>query len=395
MQNTLKAAWPLFAGIILMMVGNGLQVTLLGVRATLEHFSAEATGIIMSCYYIGYLSGSLTTPRFVAQVGHIRVFAALAAMASVASLLYGLFVNPLCWAIIRALAGFSFASLYIVIESWLNDMSTPQSRGKLMAAYLIACYAAMMGGQYLMNLAPATSVDPFIYAAIFVCCALIPVALSNRPAPEFQVSTRISVPELWRASPLGVFTITLCGITSSILFSMGPVYAARSGMDVGQVANFMACFIFGGMAGQLPLGVISDKFGRRKAIIATAASVLMVSLLCFIFASTWLIYPLMALMGGLALSMYPLASAYINDRLRRDQIVSAGGAIILVYGAACVMGPFSGSLVMDHLGNRALFLELALVFAVILGFAIYRSSQTPDIPAVAPTETIDISKQEL
>jgi MFS family permease len=395
MQNTLKAAWPLFAGIVLMMVGNGLQVTLLGVRATLENFSAEATGIIMSCYYAGYLAGSLTTPRLVERVGHIRVFAALAAIASTASLLYGLFVNPACWAVIRALAGFSFASLYIVIESWLNDISTAQSRGKLMAAYLIACYAAMMAGQYLLNLAPATSIDPFIYSAIFVSCALIPVALSRRPAPEFQASSRISIPELWRASPLGVFTITLCGVSSSILFSMGPVYATRSGMDVGQVANFMACFIFGGMAGQLPLGVISDRFGRRSAIIVTAASALAVSLLCFICAATWLIYPLMALMGGLGLSMYPLASAYINDRMRRDQIVSAGGAIILVYGAACVLGPFSGSLIMDYLGNRALFFELGLVYAVILGFAVYRSSQTPPVAASAPMEIIDISSQQL
>jgi MFS family permease len=380
MRQILKSAWPLFAGLILMMTGNGLQITLLGVRATLEGFDAAAVGIIMSCYYGGYLAGSLLTPPLVARVGHIRVFAAMAAIASAGCLLYGLFVHPAAWALIRALAGFSFASLYIVIESWMNDISTAETRGKVMAAYLVACYGAMMGGQYLLNLAPARSLDPFIYAAIFVSFALVPVALSRRPAPEFQVSSRIGLRELWRASPLGVFSISLCGIASSLLFSIGPVYATRSGMDLGEVANFMACFIFGGMAGQIPLGMLSDRIGRRATIILNAALAIAATLLCWAFAASWLIYPLIALTGGLALSMYPLSSAYINDRLRRDQIVSAGGAIILVYGAACIFGPLSGSLVMDYLGNAAIFPELALVYAVILVFALYRSTQTAPLP---------------
>jgi MFS family permease len=380
MHKIIKSAWPVFAGLILMMVGNGLQVTLLGVRATLEGFDTAVTGLIMSCYYVGYLAGSLLTPRLVSSVGHIRVFAAMAAIASASSMLYGLFVHPSCWAVIRALAGFSFASLYIVIESWLNDISTAETRGKLMAAYLIACYASMMGGQYLLNLAPARSIDPFIYAAIFVSCALIPVSLSKRPAPEFTVSTRISVRELWNVSPLGVFTMALCGIASSMLFSILPVYATRSGMDVGHVANFMACFILGGMGGQLPLGMLSDRLGRRRIIIMNTTAVMLVSLAAFFLAGTWAIYPLVALIGGMGLSMYPLASAYINDRLRRDQIVSAGGAILLVYGAACILGPFTGSLIMEHLGNAVIFLELALVYAVVLAFSLYRSTQSEAVP---------------
>ena len=130
MFRILHSSWPLFFGVALIMIGNGLQGTLLGVRATIEGFDTATIGFIMSLYYFGYLGGSYYVPRLVNRVGHIRVFTALASLASATVLLHGLYPDPWLWSIIRSLTVFSYAGLYIVVESWLNNTSTKKHEGK-------------------------------------------------------------------------------------------------------------------------------------------------------------------------------------------------------------------------------------------------------------------------
>lgn len=378
MKFILQTTWPLFFGIAMVMVGNGLQGTLLGVRATIEGFSTVTTGIIMSLYYGGYLVGCTLAPKLVGNVGHIRVFAALASLASATVLLHGIFVDPLTWCLVRIIAGFCFAGLYIVAESWMNDVATNQTRGRILGAYLLTFYGAMVLGQYALILAPPEQIELFILTSILISLALLPISLSKRPAPDFSAPTPIGLKEVYAASPLGVVAVTITGLTGGIVFSIAPVYAALSGMSVGAIANFMALYVIGGMCAQLPLGYLSDRVERRKLIILVSAIAAGAALVCFTVAGNqFLLNTAFLVMGTAGLSIYGLGAAYTNDHLRRDQFVGASSRLILINGSGAFAGPLIVSLFMAYFGPQAFFPVIAAIFAAITLFALYRTRVRP------------------
>lgn len=381
MKTVLKTAWPLFFGITLLMIGNGLQGTLIGVRATMEGFSTATTGMIMSLYYAGYLGGSVFVPRLVKNVGHIRVFAALASLASVTTLLHGVLVDPVIWGGARILTGFCFAGLYIVIESWMNDISTNANRGKILGAYLLIFYGAMVLGQYLMNVAPPEEVELFVVTSILISLALLPISLSSRPAPKFEAPHPTGLKEVYKASPLGVTGIFFAGLGNGIFFTLGPVFALQSGMSVSGIANFIAVFAMGGVVAQMPLGLLSDKVERRKIIILISLLAAVFTLLCFLFTDLGLLlYVLVFLYGCAALSIYGICAAYTNDHLEREQYVGASAALILISGSGALAGPLTASLVMTAYGKEAFFPLLAAIYGAIYLFALYRSRVSPPVP---------------
>ena len=249
-----------------LMLGAGLQSTLLGLRATLEGFPSPVTGIIMSGYYVGYLFGTVAAPRLLRQVGHIRVFAALAAIAASAILVQGLLVNPATWAAMRLLTGICFAGIYVVAESWLNDRASRANRGRLMAIYMLILYVGLGAAQFLLLLANPMSATPFMVVSLLISLAMVPIVISATPLPEREVPRKVRYRDLYRNSPLGVVAVSVSGLISSIIFSMGPVYAIRRGLDTTGVATFMALSICAAVITQYPVGRLSDRMDRRTVI---------------------------------------------------------------------------------------------------------------------------------
>lgn len=380
-NKTLLAAWPLFLGLALLMIGNGLQGTLLGIRATIEGFSTITTGVIMSLYYGGYLLGCRLAPRLVSNVGHIRVFTALASLASVTVLLQGLFINPYSWGLVRALTGFCFAGIYVVAESWLNDIATRETRGKILAAYLFTFFGGMVIGQYFLNLSPPEHIDLFALVSILVSLSLLPVALSKRPAPDFSSPAPISARELFRITPLSVYGVFVAGIGNGVFFTIGPVYAILQGMSVAQVANFMAVFILGGVCGQMPLGYLSDRVGRRKMIIAVSFVCVLALAACYCFRdSAPAMYPALFLFGATALSLYAICVSYTNDYLKPEQYVGASASQILTNGVGSLFGPFVIALLMTLFGVDVFFPALTAAYGTICLVGLIRHFTKPAIP---------------
>lgn len=378
MKNILQTTWPLFFGIAMVMVGNGLQGTLLGIRATIEGFSTVTTGLIMSLYYGGFLAGCILAPKFVKDVGHIRVFTALASLASTTALLHGLFIDPVIWSVARIIAGFCFAGLYIVVESWMNDVSTNQTRGRILGVYLLTFYGAMVLGQYALNLAPPDQIELFILISILISLALLPISLSKRPAPDFQAPKPTSLKGVYQASPLGVIAVTISGAASGIVFAIGPVYASQTGMSISQIANFMALYVMGGMCAQLPLGMISDWVARRKLIIIISFLAGLSSIACYFYEGNVAVLNLMFFFtGSMGLSIYGLGSAYTNDHLERDQFVGASSMLILINGCGAFAGPLVAALFMGAFGPQAFFPLVAIIFLAVTIFALYRASVRP------------------
>lgn len=365
----------------MIMLGSGLQSTLLGVRATIEDFSFLATGLIMSAYYVGYLTGSLYVPTLVKNVGHIRVFSALASLASATVLLNGIFVYPLSWLVVRLITGLAYAGMLIVVESWLNDLSNNKNRGKILAAYMIVTYGAMFFGQFLLNVASPAGLTLFVLTSILVSIALLPISLSTRPAPKIEAPKRVNIKTIFAASPTGTTGVLVAGMIGATLLTMGPVFASESGLETSEIALFMATIILGGICGQMPFGLLSDVIGRRFVIIMISLCTIINFAICYEFSSHLPILYLGLFFGGaFALSLYPISMAYTNDFLRKDQFVGASATLILLTGTGSFIAPFACSILMTTFGYNVYFLFISGICVPYLAFILYRMTLNPTMP---------------
>ncbi len=375
--TAVTGTWALLLGIAFIMVGNGLQGTLLGLRASLEGFPTAATGVVMTGYYVGFVAGSSIVPKLLKNVGHIRVFAAMASIASGAVLLHGLWVHPAGWTLFRLMTGFCFAGLFVVTESWLNDAATNRNRGQLLSVYMVLVFSGMGTGQYLLLVADPLSFELFIVVSLMVSFALVPIVLSVSPAPRFEAPAHLGWRALYAMSPLGVAGAVLVGMAHAALFAMTPVYAGLAGLSVAQISVLMSAALAGGMILQWPIGWISDRFDRRTVItVVTFVAALAALAAWWVADISWVAFIACAfLFGGLSLPLYSLCIAHVNDYLEPEQIVSASATVVLVGGIGLCLGPLLASAGMSLAGPEGLFIHLAAVHASIGAFALYRMTR--------------------
>jgi len=381
--SAIATAWPLLLGMGVLMLGAGLQSTLLGVRATSEGFSTAAIGVVMSCYYVGFLFGTTVAPRLIRHVGHVRVFAAFAAVAATATLGQAVFVYPVAWAIMRLLSGLCFAGIYVVAESWLNDRATETNRSRLLAVYMVVLYGGLGASQFLLLAADPATDTPFMLVAALVCLAIVPLVLSAHPAPVVLTPRSVRYRDLYKVSPLGVVAVAISGLMSSIVFALGPVYGRLSGMDTAALATFMAANILAGVMTQYPIGAMADRMDRR----AVTAGVCALATALFLGIALWadmpraLLLALSAVASGLVLTIYSLGISHVNDRLDPAEMVAASSALLLLNGASAVVGPILGAIAMGRFQSTAYFVTLGSLTATLTVFCVWRKSRRAPVPA--------------
>lgn len=375
--------WPLLVGIALLMVGSGLQGSLLGLRASIEGFSPSSVGLVMSSYYLGYLVGSSQAPRLVSTVGHIRVFAAFAAIASSAVLVHSLIVDPWAWTAVRIVSGFCIAGLFVVAESWLNEGATNETRGAILSIYMIVVYGGMGAGQLLLNLSDPAGFELFTLVSVLLSVALVPAALSVRAAPVIPSPSAVRLREVFRAAPLGVIGSVLAGTASGALFGVGVVYAQLVGLDTRQTSMFMMVAILSGAALQWPIGVASDRVDRRVVIVAISASAAAVCLVGATGPEGGALLVVIGLLGALSMPIYPLCNAHANDYIDPTQRVGAGGRLVLANGLGAVAGPLLATAAMDAVDAAGFFWVLAVVHAAVASVAVWRITRRAAAPEPA------------
>jgi MFS family permease len=372
-RGVVASVAPLFLGLALLMVGNGLLSSLLGVRSDLEGFPTVVIGVVMSMYYVGFLVGSLTIPRRLITVGHIRVFAGLAALASATALTYSLLVDPIAWGVLRFVFGLAMSGLYVTVESWLNERASNETRGRLLAVYGLVVTFGLGFGQLLLGIDDPLNATLFIVVGILISLAVVPVALIRIPVPSEPIPVKFSVVALARTAPLGVLAVAISGASGGAIVALGAVYATKTGMDPGLVGVFMASSIIGGAISQYPLGYLSDRFPRRRVVLAVAVAAVAVASAAAILdpAGLWQI-AVVAAYGSLAFPMYSLAVSMINDVMPPQQLVAAAAGIIFVYGIGSVAGPIAVSVLMAAIGPVGYFWGLAAFFLPLVVYAFGR-----------------------
>jgi len=411
MNKILKNSWALFLGMSFIMLAHGYQGSLLGVRAVQENFSLIATGFMMSGYYVGYFIGAKTIPSFIFRVGHIRVFAAFASIASIVILMHSILIHPFTWFILRIVTGISMVSIYTIAESWLNDRSSNKNRGSVLSIYMIVLYGSMGIGMFFLNFSKPENFQPYILVSLFMSLALIPILLTKRKAPTFKKITGMSLRELYKVSPLGMVGSVFYGTTQSALFSLLAVYAASMNFTIFEISLVTFLLAISGAVAQFPIGKLSDKFDRRLVIIYTTFGAAFFAL-CAIFASdlmylpgglgtskTWF-YIFLILFSFCSLPMFAIIFAHTNDFIPKEKFVAAGAGLQFAFGLGAISGPFLCSLFMNVIGANGYFVFLIIFHSIIGIFGIHRmrirqTEDNPDSQFTAMPQTITPAGMEL
>ena len=365
----LGAAKALLVGMALIMVGNGLQGAVLGVRAETEGFGLAVSGVVMAGYFLGFLFGAKMAEHFLGVVGHIRVFAALASVASGASVLYLLSVHPVTWMVLRVASGLCMAGIYVVVESWLNDMATNANRGRLLATYMVISMGGLTLGQLLLNGADPDGFELFVIASVLISVALVPITLSATSTTPLTMPEHLALGHLIRSCPSGILTSLCAGISHSTLLGIGAVYAASEGLGASRIALFLAASTAGGIAFQWPVGAVSDRISRRVVIFIMAAIAGgIAAILPMVEPGSALSMALMFCFGGATFPLYSLAITLVADWLPASQLNGASAALVRTSGVGSVIGPVVAGTVMALTVPWAFFLVLVAPHAVIVLF---------------------------
>lgn len=383
MRTVLSPIAALLLSVAILIMGNGLQSTLLPVRASLEKFDALEIGLMGSAYYLGFVVGCLRGGRLIQRVGHVRAFTALAAIASTVALVHALSVDPYMWSLMRALTGFCFAGLYLVIESWLNERADNTNRGFVLGIYTLVNLSVIVAGQMMLTLADPNRFPLFALASILVSLAAVPVALTVSPQPPPLAEARLRPIRLYRISPVGVVGVFAVGVTNGAFWALGPAYAAGIGAGTNEIAIFMSIAVMGGALAQWPVGRLSDRLDRRVMLIGGCLVAAAAALALALFGSGggWPGAGLACLFGAAALPLYAICAAHAFDFVERSDFVEAASGLLLANGIGSVIGPMAAAAAMRGLGPAGLFEFTALFHVALAGFALWRIGRRTAPPA--------------
>ena len=390
MREILFSVSALLISVGILMLGGGLLGTLLSVRMTLEAFDATTTGLVMSAYFLGLMVGAQQAGHVIHRAGHIRAFAVFAALANAAVLGHSLYLDAYLWAALRVLSGFSIAGLYMVIESWLNERATSETRGRIFSVYQVVAFAALGSGQLLLYVGDPAGTELFVIAALLMGLALIPVAITRAEYPKAPERHRMALRATLGRTPLAGVTTVSAGLINGAIFAMTPVFGLSTGIGVDGIALLMSAIIFGGVLLQWPIGQLSDRLGRRPLLIAVGAGTTVVATTLAVadFLPLSLLIPVAAMFGGVSFTLYPLSVSHANDVLQPKDFVSVSGTLLFFWGLGATLGPTAAGQVMAYIGPRGLFLFVAVVATLIALCAWLFRTEEVDIEGQAPFVTV-------
>ncbi|MBS7702608.1 MFS transporter [Chelatococcus asaccharovorans] len=375
---SLASVAPVLVAVFILVVGNGLATTLVPLRGVMENFSPAEIGAIGSAYFVGMLGGTWLAPGIVRRAGHIRAFAALAAIAASAVLGFAIIVEPAMWMALRCIIGFCFGGLYAIVEGWVNAKATDRNRGSMLGLYNVMNFGGSATGQQFLNIAPAQSFTLFSVSAMSIVLALVPMALTRAEPPPLPVKARLDILGLARRSPIAVMGVICVGLANGSLWSLVPAVIERTGLGTTVLATFMTILILGSAASPVPLGRLSDRMDRRwmiAVICACAVAVEIALVFVSLNPSVWMLYGLALGMGFFVPVIYPLIAAHANDRNIEGGAMHMSSTLLFLYCLGAIVGPTLASFLMARFGDGALFMHNAVVHFVLGLYVLWRISR--------------------
>ena len=379
--SSLLGVWALFLAFLFLQVGNGLQRILLPMRAESEGFSAGSMGMVMAVHFAGYLLGAKCIIRALASVGHIRVFAALASTASAAVLVNAVLVLPASWAAVYFVGGVCNAGVLVILESWLNDRATNETRGNILGAYMMIMMGGTAIGQLLLNIGSPDGFELFVLSSVLISLAVVPVTLSASTAAPVPSSDPMPLRELYRTIPAAVVGIILCSFVQAASTSMAAVFGTESGLGAGRITLFTSAAVIGAITLQIPLGRLSDRYPRRAVIMVVAATSCGLAVIgALISASSVAIIVVNMAFGAFVFPLYGQFVALANDWVTPEKRVAAASTLVLASSFGAMAAPMGIGMALEAFGPSAYFWSLAVCLAVLTVYLAYRVRVRQAVP---------------
>jgi MFS family permease len=376
MAKVLASSSALLLGMLFLMIGNGLQGSLLGVRGDMEGFSTFSISIVMSGYFLGFLGGSQIAPRLIRRVGHVRVFAALASFISAALIIFPTMTDPWVWTALRVMLGFCFSGVYVTAESWLNNTSTNEQRGKTLSAYMLVQMIGMVIAQGILAFGDPSGYILFIVPSVLVSISFAPILLSVSPMPPFETSKPMTLRQLFVISPLGCVGMFLIGGIFSAQMGMASVYAIQTGFSLAEVSSLIAALFVGAVVFQIPIGWLSDRMDRRLVVLGVACVGGLACLLGSLSGTNqYMALGVAFLAGGMVNPLYSLMIAHTNDYLEPEDMAASSGGLIFINGVGAVGGPIIAGWLMGIFGPPGYWVLQAVLMFSIMGYAAWRMTR--------------------
>jgi len=377
MAIQLVAVASLLLGSSFLLIAGAMHGLLLAVRGAAAGFTTTELGLLGTGWAFGFVTGTILIPYVVRRVGHVRTYGALASVAAVTILLNLLIETPVAWIAIRAVTGFAFAGAAMIVESWLNERATRETRGTIFSVYQMVNFAASTAGQLMLTIAPPTEYFHFVLGAIFYCLAILPTALSTAATPRQLKTTRFDIRRLYTLSPVSAVACFLIGCVNGAFGTLGPVYAQRIGLPVREIATLTAGALLGGSLIQFPLGWLSDRMDRRRVLVGVGVGAVVIGLTILAIRprDPVFITGLIVLYGAMSYPMYALSVAHANDFAGADEFVKIASGLLLLYGIGTMIGPIVASYGMQHWMPEALFAFTATFHLLVVGYTLFRMTR--------------------
>ncbi len=354
MTSILKSFIALYTSMLLLSMSLGLLATFLSLRLTIEGFSTQMTGLILTSYFVGSVTGAIYCRPLIRNVGHIRAFSVFAALATAMIMLHGFYISALAWAIFRFFTGIATIGLFLVIESWFNECSQPHTRGRVFSIYMVMCYLGGSIGQQLLNLAEVKEQTLFFAIGFLLISCIIPVSLTRSIHPEMPETEPVRLKIILKKAPLGILGCFTSGLMTSSFYTMGPVFCHQKiNLTVSQLSYFMTLTVLGGLLFQWPLGSFSDRFDRSKVIpfLGGVFAIISALMIAAVQCPFWVFTAATAIFGGFMFTIYPASVARAHDMFEPKDVVNVSSVLLLFYGIGSVTGPIVSSSVMELMDN--------------------------------------------
>ncbi|WP_180967009.1 MFS transporter [Cohaesibacter celericrescens] len=358
----------LLFSVALLLVGHGLQSTIIPLASRSLEFQDLMIGLAASAYFAGFVVGAIVTPHVVVRAGHIRGFAIMVSSMSAAALLHPLIADADAWVLFRFITGFSIAGLYLIIESWLNEFADNANRGLIMSVYIVVNYAAFTTGQLLATLTQPENFHLFAAASIIISLAVMPVAMTKAAQPAPIAIVKLELGKVFRTSPAAIVSAFIIGMVLGSHLTFAPIYAIEKGYDaMTQAPVFAATLGIGGMISQWPLGRFSDRVDRRLVLLMISIMGIVASISITLLEDTSFITFLLVgvIIGAVTQPAYSLAAAHGYDNAKENGYLRMAAGLLVAFGLGSSIGPFVTSILMQYVSIDALFLFPSVLLAVL------------------------------
>lgn len=377
-MGTLLSFSALFFSIYLVQLGSGSLGPLDALSGSVMGFSAEQIGLLGSAHFFGFFLGCYVTPRLIGDIGHARAFAAAAAIGAIGALLHPILEGPYIWALLRLLTGLAIAAAYTVVESWLHAKTGNENRGRVYGVFRVVDLVGALSAQGIIAILEPATYAAYNLIAMFCCLCLLPLALSQRVAPQTPEAPRLRPIKAVLLSPAAALGIIVAGITGAGFRMVGPLYGVENAMNQTQIAIFLAAGVLGGVAAQYPVGWVADKSDRRLVLLGLSV---LAAISCIGIATAVApgdiagLYLGAFLFGMTAYPIYSVAAAYANDLAEPDFMVELNAALIFLYSLGAIVSPAVSAWLIALAGPPAMFVFMAAVHIALVIFTLYRMTR--------------------